>query len=158
MLTFDENGKAYTVLHQEPEGPATGFGAWAKAKASGNSQLSDTGHQDRTKIHDAGSNAFVIFHGDIGTFDLDASPERVRKAQTLSTLKTLEQIEQRRDQAYAAEFDSAQDCFAVLTDLEKQALREGGEPHPGNYPPHYETDPIYRFELELYELAHNEVG
>ncbi|SAI66915.1 Patatin-like phospholipase [Bordetella ansorpii] len=158
LMTFDENGKAYTVLHQEPEGPATGFGAWAKAKASGNAQLSETGHQDRTKIHEAGSNAFVIFHGDIGTFDLDASPERVRKAQTLSTLKTLEQIEQRRDQAYATEFDSAQDCFAVLTDHEKQALRDGGEPHPGNYPPHYETDPIYRFEFELYELAHNAAG
>lgn len=155
LLTFDENGKAYTVLHKEPEGPATGVGAWAKAKASGNAQLAQTAQQDKAKIHEAGTNAFVIFHGDIGTFDLDASAERVRNAQTISTLKTLEQIEQRRDQAYAAEFDSAEDCFAVLTNPEKQALRDGGEPHPGSYPAR-ENDPCYRFELALYVLAQRE--
>jgi len=158
LMTFDENGKAYTMLHSKPAGPEKGLVAWAKAQLSGNSKLSGMGYQDKTKIHEAGPNAFVIFHGDIGTFDLNASPERVRKAQTLSTLKTLEQIEQRRDQAYATEFDSAQDCFAMLTDQEKHAIRDGGEPHPGNYPPQFETDPCYRFQLELYELAWGKEG
>src|SRR5690606_8061931 len=38
LMTFDENGKAYTVLHREPAGPATGLVAWAKAQMSGNSK------------------------------------------------------------------------------------------------------------------------
>ena len=46
----------------------------------------------------------------------------------------------------------------MLTDLEKHAIRDGDEPHPGNYPPQFETDPCYRFQLELYELAWGKEG
>jgi predicted acylesterase/phospholipase RssA len=151
IMTFDENGKAYTVMHGAPEEQGAPPGAF-KSWLAGNPGYAQSSVEDREKIRDAGPNAFLIFHGDIGTFDLGASPERVEFAQLMSTVKTLEQIEHRQGQAYSVEYTEPRDCFAVLNDLERQALRQGGPPLPGEYERGIE-DPAYRFQNELYLLA-----
>lgn len=162
VLTFDEKGEAYTVLHGPPDHPGRLGRAmnWAAGKVvgvgagvvAGNSGYQKTSDQDTQKIHDAGPNAFVVFHGDIGTLDLNASPERVQQAKAMATLKMLEQIERRQDQACAAEFATPDDCYRVLTDVEKQAVRAGG-------PPAFRLgasggeDPAYHFEKAVYDMV-----
>lgn len=151
IMTFDENGKAYTVMHGAPEEQGSPPG-WFKSKLAGNPHYAQSSTDDKAKIRDAGPNAFVIFHGDIGTFDLGASPERVEMAKLMSTVRTLEQIELRQGQAYSVTYERPEDCFAVLSDVEKQALRQGGAPAPGDYRGGVD-DPAYRFQSRLYELA-----
>ncbi len=151
IMTFDDDGKAYRVMHRPPEERSRALD-WVKSWATGNPDYGQSSLNDQAKTRDAGPNAFVVFHGDIGTLDLAASPERVEKAKLLSTLKTLEQIEHRQGQAYAVECRNVEHCFAMLTPAEKKALSQGGPPSPFDYPGHT-ADPAYRQQRQLYELS-----
>ncbi|MET4579549.1 patatin-like phospholipase family protein [Ottowia thiooxydans] len=151
IMTFDDNGEAYDVMHRPPEA-RNGFMDWILSLLSGNPGYGQSATADKAKENDMGPSAYVIFHGDIGTLDLRASPERVEKAKLMSTLKTLEQIDQRQGQAYAVDCDSVAECFRLLTNAEREALVKGGAPTPFDYP-RYTDDPAYRAELELYHLA-----
>ncbi|MBH1964957.1 MAG: patatin-like phospholipase family protein [Comamonadaceae bacterium] len=151
IMTFDDNGEAYNMMHRPLEG-RNGFKDWVLSLLSGNPEYGQSAAADKAKVHDMGPSAYVIFHGDIGTLDLRASPERVEKAKLMSTLKTLEQIDQRQGQAYAVDCGSVVECYRLLTDVEKDALVKGGAPTPSDYPRHTD-DPAYRAELELYHLA-----
>ena len=151
IMTFDDNGDAYNMMHRPLEA-RNRFKEWILSLLSGNPEYGQSAAADKAKVSDMGPNAYVIFHGDIGTLDLRASPERVEKAKLISTLKTLEQIDQRQGQAYAVDCDSVMECYRLLTDAEKDALVKGGAPTPFDYP-RYTEDPAYRAELELYHLA-----
>ncbi|WP_028601548.1 patatin-like phospholipase family protein [Ottowia thiooxydans] len=151
IMTFDEAGKAYDVMHRPPA-ERSGFIDWIVSMLSGNPNYGQAAASDDSKVRDMGPNAFVIFHGDMGTLDLRASPERVEKAKLMSTLKTLEQIDQRRGQAYAVDCNSVQECFSLLTNSEKAELKRGGAPSPFDYQD-YVTDPAYRAQLSLYHMA-----
>lgn len=161
VLTFDDGGNAYEILHR-PSAPPSFFSlAAVKGKIAGffsdNPDYNQTSYGDRIKTYDAGPNAFVVFHGDIGTLDLGASPERIDRAQTQATRKMREQIELRQGQAYAQEFSSAEECFVQLTGREKQAIADGPLPDPGAYP-QGRGDPGYQFELGLFELVRRETS
>ncbi|WP_368649329.1 patatin-like phospholipase family protein [Castellaniella ginsengisoli] len=158
VLTFDEGGEAYRILHQTPQPPSFGL-EWVKDKLAGwvarNPDYGWSAYQDRLKVHEAGPNAFVVFHGDIGTLDLGASSTRRGLAQAQAALKMREQIALRRGQAYAEEFSSARECFMHLNDREKRAILEGPVPEPGAYPKGRD-DAGYQFERTLFELAQHE--
>lgn len=151
VMTFDQGGEAYTVMHESSR-KRNAFLNWVLSKVSGNPNFGEAAKNDDAKVKDAGPNTFVVFHGDIGTLDLSASAERVEKAKLQSTLKALEQIEQRQGQAYMVECRSVQECFAMLTEAEKQALRQGGAPNPLSYPLR-NSDPAYRLQSQLYDLS-----
>lgn len=158
VLTFDNGGEAYRILHQTPQPPSFGL-EWVKDKLAGlvarNPDYGWSAYQDRLKLHEAGPNAFVVFHGDMGTLDLDASSTRRGLAQAQAALKMREQIALRRGQAYAEEFSSPLECFMQLNDREKRAILEGPVPEPGAYPKGRD-DAGYQFELMLFELAQHE--
>ncbi|MGB3274981.1 MAG: patatin-like phospholipase family protein [Castellaniella sp.] len=158
VLTFDNEGSAYQILHQTPQPPSFGLG-WIKKKLEGlvarNPDYGWSSYQDELKIHEAGPNAFVVFHGDIGTLDMGASPERLALARAQAGMKMREQIELRRGQAYAEEFASARESFMELNDQEKRAILEGPPPESGAYPKGRD-DAGYQFELALFELARHE--
>jgi predicted acylesterase/phospholipase RssA len=151
VMTFDESGKAYSVMHDDSSA-RLGEPKWYDKALSGNDNRVGTYRADKDKIYNAGPNAFVVFHGDIETRDLGASDERVSRAKALSTLRTLEQIEVRQNQAYAVDYDTADDCFASLNDAEKQALRDAGPPKAGHSAGEM-NDPAYRFQAALFDLA-----
>lgn len=151
VMTFDDNGGAYAAMHQPPR-ERNGLRDWIMSLITGNPSYGRSSMDDKAKVAAAGPNAFVVFHGDIETLDLGASKEQVEKAKLMSTLKTLEQIEQRQGQACAVECRSVGECFAMLTRTEKEALREGGAPSPLDYPKR-EADLAYRLQRQLYELS-----
>jgi len=163
VFTFDELGKAYTVLHRSPE-PIPGWrimsrlkGAIKDAKGaiSGNRGLGQSELQDKRKIHDAGPNTFVVFHGKLDTLDFGASAEKVAFAQGRASMEMLEQIRLRQNQAYAVEYENPQDCLTALTESEKHALREGGPPNPQDFRNKDGSHDFltYSFQYALYEAA-----
>jgi predicted acylesterase/phospholipase RssA len=161
VLTFDAGGDAYEILHR-PSMPPSSFsldGVMGKIAGivAGNPDYNQTSYQDRLKTHEAGPNAFVVFHGDLGTLDLGASRGRINRAQIQAALKMREQIDLRQGQAYAQEYSSAEECFVQLNEREKRAILDGPLPDPGVYPQGRE-DLGYRFELGLFELARHEAS
>lgn len=155
LMTFDEGGRAYTVLHG-PKDQREKKADFLESVLSGNPLLTQTQNADRKKIHDAGPNAFVVFHGDIGTLDMGASQERVAAAQAMSQLKTLEMIEQRMDQAYAVQTDSLEEAVVMMSPSDKQAILDGGAPNPVSYP-RGADDEQYRIDARIWGLLQAEV-
>ncbi|WP_431777565.1 patatin-like phospholipase family protein [Ottowia caeni] len=151
LLTFDENGEAYSAMHG-PQQKRNGAVDWIISKVTGNPDFGQSSLNDDAKVKGAGPNAYVVFHGDLGTLDLLASRERLESAKHMSTLNMLQQIEQREGQAYAVECATIDDCWAMLTDTEKQLLSEGVTPDPREYRLGV-SDPAYRLQRQLYQLA-----
>ena len=151
LLTFDENGEAYSAMHG-PQRKRNGVIDWLISKVTGNPDFGQSSLNDDAKLKGAGPNAYVVFHGDLGTLDLLASRERLENAKKMSSLNMLQQIEQREGQAYAVECATIDDCWNMLTDTEKQLLISGSAPHPKEYRLGV-NDPAYRLQRQLYQLA-----
>ena len=156
LLTFDENGEAYSVMHG-PQRKRNGVIDWVVSKITGNPDFGQSSLNDDAKVKGAGPNSYVVFHGELGTLDLLASSEKVEHARKMSTLKMLEQIEQREGQAYAVECATIEDCWAMLTDAERQLLSDGPPPHASEYSRGV-SDPSYRLQRQLYQMAAGDSG
>ncbi len=151
LMTFDDEGEAYQVMHGKPL-ERSGMLDWLVSKVTGHPDFGQASTNDDIKVGEAGPNAFVVFHGDLGTLSFLASTKRREEAEMQASLKMLEQIEQRSGQAYAVECASIEDCFALLSESEKQQLVRGGPPASESYP-HAERDLAYRTQRQLYEMA-----
>ncbi|MGE8658733.1 MAG: patatin-like phospholipase family protein [Achromobacter sp.] len=133
LLTFDQNGKAYQVMHGgPPQRPAPGVLGKIKAffvnLITRHPDQAATGLADRHKIRDAGPNALPVFHGGISTLTSNISDQTQHQAHMLSAWKALEQIDARTQQAYSMECDSLEELAGLLTEDEKRALRDGPAP------------------------------
>lgn len=133
LLTFDQNGKAYQIMHGgPPQRPEPGVLGKIKSffvnLITSHPDQAGTSHADRIKIRDAGPNALPVFHGGIGTLTSHISDEAQHQAHMLSAWKSLEQIDARTQQAYAMECDDLEELAGLLTDDEKRALRSGPAP------------------------------
>ena len=119
LMTFDEDGRAHEIMHgREAERQK---GATLKEKLlGGNPNINAARLDDAKQVYDAGPNAFVVFHGDLSTFSLSPSKAKLENAEHQSTMKTLEFIEQRLDQAYAVDVSSLDDAVLLMSDQERQ--------------------------------------
>lgn len=153
VLTFDEGGKAYTIMHgsqqERDKASSTGF---LEKTFSGNSNMPQVNKNDAQKIYDSGPNAFVIFHGDIGTTEVGASLDRQVMAKQISTLQTLDQIANRQAHASMEKFATIQDAFNALSETERQAIRDGGAPDPSIYKGGADSGG-YKLDKQLYDLV-----
>ncbi|AKP88204.1 patatin-like phospholipase family protein [Achromobacter ruhlandii] len=128
LLTFDENGKAYQIMHGGPPQAPTP-GVLGKIKSffvnliTSHPDQAGADFADKVKLHAAGPNALPVFHGGISTLTSGISDEVQHQAHMLSAWKSLEQIAVRINQAYSMECDNLADLAGLLTDGEKQALR-----------------------------------
>lgn len=89
---------------------------------------------DKVKTHASGPNVHVVFHGKVDTFDLSASEAQKAFAKQAATLRTLEQIQARQNQAYQV---SVPDMGALMNTLsvgERRAIAEGAAPAKAQYP------------------------
>lgn len=127
LLTFDENGKAYQIMHGGPP-QAPKIKSFFVNLITSHPDKAGANFADKQKIWTAGPNALPVFHGGIRTLTLNISDEVQHQAHMLSAWKSLEQIAVRTHQAYSMECDSLADLAGLLTDGEKQALRTGAAP------------------------------
>jgi len=133
LLTFDENGQGYQIMHggkPEPKPP----GVLGKLKAffvnlvTSHPDQAKADLKDQKKVWDAGPNALPVFHGDIGTLAFNVTDKQQHQAQMLAACKALEQIDARTHQAYSTQCDSLEDVAKLLTPDEKLALQSLDEP------------------------------
>jgi len=151
LLVFDGGGKAYRKMHAEDENPNI-IEVFLKSLAGKylleNPEYNRTSEEDGQKIREAGPNAFVISHGDIGMMDFRASPKRREKAKEAAAEKAREQIAFRKEQAFYQQYDSVEEIYSRLTPEEKQAIHD--------LPAPFSNDPEnvkFKLELELYRLV-----
>lgn len=101
VMIFDEGGKAYSTLHSDtPEQrwtPPSGPKAFVERFISGNSNLGRDKVMDRVKENSAGPNAFVVFHGKLGTYTTKPDAMDFHMAKAIAAYKALEQIQFRID-------------------------------------------------------------
>ena len=100
----------------------------SRSRLTGSSTFGDNWAQDKLKTYAAGPNSHVVFHGDVGTFDLSASKERQEIAKQMATIRTFDQIEARTNQAYAVNVDSEAQAVNLLSPAERQAIVDAGSP------------------------------
>ena len=154
LVAFDEQGKAYTTMHSNKE---KAVGVFKKIERFVAALVSGSGPNankvDNQKLHDAGPNALIVFHGDLNTTDFGASAQRTTMAQLGAQMRMLEQIEARQNQAVAVEFGAGQAaaCFASLNDAERAALVAGGPPDRPRSGAGDST--AAQFNMALYEMA-----
>lgn len=122
---------------------------------AGNSDIGVVNQKDQQKIAESAANCFVIAHGDLGTFSLTASPERIEAAKKQATELIREQLKQRENQAYAQEFDSVDEILRELSPQEKAAVSKGPIPNPAQYPKGA-GDPNFQADLDLYNKTLHE--
>ncbi|WP_159911578.1 patatin-like phospholipase family protein [Pantoea sp. 18069] len=85
LMTYDEQGEAYSIMHGSP--------AERKIASGGLPSYFTNERLDAEKIHFSGVNVLPVFHGKLGTFSFAASRSSVEQAQTQSMLQTLEYID-----------------------------------------------------------------
>ncbi len=114
LMTYDEGGAAYSILHGSPA---------ERSKAAGGLLSRWTNDRlDAEKIHFSGANVLPVFHGKLGTFSFSASREQVEQAQTQSMLNTLEYIEATLGQAWHEQVTDVAAAARLLSDQEQQAF------------------------------------
>lgn len=129
VMIFDDSGKAYSTLHGAPESRevSNGFGMKAAKLVANNPNMDKDWLFDKGKEYHSGPGNFVVFHGKVGTMGL-ALEKTKEFAQLQSTLKALEQIEQRIDAPSCVTYKSVDAVFKSLSDTEKQLILMDGEP------------------------------
>ncbi|WP_168735160.1 patatin-like phospholipase family protein [Pseudothauera rhizosphaerae] len=153
LMTFDEDGKGYEALHGTEESRHTGAGGLDKF--SGNPNIDQVRNQDRDNMYDSGVNTLVVLHSGLETLSFNPGKETLEHAKGLSSTRTLEFIEQHQNQRYMTEVSSLEDAISLMSDLEKEVIREGGRPDPRNYPDG-EQDQQFRIDNDLYGLLTQE--
>jgi predicted acylesterase/phospholipase RssA len=160
LMCFDQGGQGHMILHgPEEKRYEVGKPVSVKEKAAeaaefrfaDNPKYRDVLNADKDKIYSGGPNTFMVFHGNIGTLDLDATKEQKDFATLLSQMKSLEQINARQNQAYHEVFPSVDDAFKTLSHAEINQIRQGGEPKPEQFKGL--DDPQFMAAKALYNLA-----
>ena len=128
LLTFDENGKGYQIMHggkpePKPQGVLDKVKAFFVNLITSHPDQAGANLKDQKKVWNAGPNALPVFHGDIKTLTSSISDETQHQAHMLSAWKALEQIDARTQQAYSMRCDSLEEVAAMLTPDEKLALQ-----------------------------------
>ncbi|MBT2869650.1 patatin-like phospholipase family protein [Chromobacterium violaceum] len=130
LLTFDEQGTAYSILHSDYQQSAPGFFSgerlmsWS-ANQSGKHQANIA---DNNKVYNSGPNSLPVFHGELDTVTMAFSDKKKDAATLGAALKALEQMEARGQQAESLGFSSLQDIADVLEPDEKKALLDAPPP------------------------------
>jgi len=128
LLTFDENGKGYQIMHggkpeAKPQGVLDKVKAFFVNLITSHPDQAGANLKDQKKVWNAGPNALPVFHGDIKTLTSSISDETQHQAHMLSAWKALEQIDARTQQAYSMRCDSLDEVAAMLSPDEKLALQ-----------------------------------
>lgn len=128
LLTFDENGKGYQIMHggkpeAKPQGVLDKVKAFFVNLITSHPDQAGANLKDQKKVWNAGPNALPVFHGDIKTLTSSISDETQHQAHMLSAWKALEQIDARTQQAYSMRCDTLEEVAAMLTPDEKLALQ-----------------------------------
>lgn len=128
LLTFDENGKGYQIMHggkpeAKPQGMLDKVKAFFVNLITSHPDQARANLKDQKKVWNAGPNALPVFHGEISTLTSNISDQTQHQAHMLSAWKALEQIDARTQQAYSIECGSLDEVAGMLAPAEKQALR-----------------------------------
>ncbi|WP_298213485.1 patatin-like phospholipase family protein [Acidovorax sp.] len=139
VMIFDDKGKGFNTLHGrnlEAAPPTTkevnDIGARVVRDATGADYLQSL-KDDMVKVHASGPNVHVVFHGNVDTFDLNATDARQNFAKQMAAMKTLEQIQNRQNEAERVELTSIDQALTLLSTAEKQAVVAQGEPQLHNF-------------------------
>lgn len=134
VMVFDDKGKAFQTLHGrnlEVKPPTqkevNDIGARVVRDASGADYL-QTLVNDKVKTYSSGPNVHVVFHGNVDTFDLRATDAQKNFAKQMGAMKTLEQIQNKQNEAESMELTSADQALGLLSIAEKRAVVAQGEP------------------------------
>jgi predicted acylesterase/phospholipase RssA len=136
LMTFDNFGNGYTALHGDTESRNAGgnyFLNGISKQIAQNPNLAEDNLMDKAKEHEAGPNTLIVFHGKIDTTDLGASQETKDFAEAVSTLKTLEHINNRSNASMSLTVNTVSSAMNLLTDQEKQLIYADGPPKLENF-------------------------
>ena len=140
VMVFDDKGKAFHNLHGRnldvkptTDKEVNDIAARVVRDASGADYI-QTLKDDNQKVWGSGTNVHVVFHGSVDTFDLHATDAQKEFAKQVATLRTLEQIEQRQNEAQALTVDNIHQVLGLLSAEEKNAVFQAGEPTKATYP------------------------
>lgn len=137
LMVFDEDGAGLAAMHTPKQQTFSKEWTYGPNKLISNATGADyvkTQRDDQAKTTAAGPNVHVVFHGDVGTFDLDATQAQKEFGKQMATLRTLEQIEARQNQAYQVQVANVAEAFGQLSSAEKRAVHEAGAPTAEQYP------------------------
>jgi hypothetical protein len=165
IMTFDEQGSmkpglqgAYKAMHGSDRendlrhGLGNRIVSTIKGAIAGNKEIDITEQRDQQKIAESAANCFVIAHGDLGTFSLNANQKQIASAKEHATSLIREQLKQRENQAYAQEFDSLGEIFKELSPQDKDALMKGPAPNPAQYGKGV-GDPNFQADMDIYNMV-----
>jgi predicted acylesterase/phospholipase RssA len=130
LMSFDEAGDAYKVLHHPPEPAAHGVQTSIVNHLAGNPEWNEATARDREQFHNAGPNGVVVFHGDVGTLSLWAGAEQKQAAGLEAQMRTVEAIAQRQHQASHEVFADPATGASSLSPEERAAFLQAGPPNP----------------------------
>jgi predicted acylesterase/phospholipase RssA len=149
LMTFDEKGKAYKQLH----GPQNPKAKWSlNTLLSGNPNLGKVRVEDTRQVHEGGPNTVVTFHGKIGTFDFNATPEQKAFASLTSRMKTLEYVALRQNTSTFDSFHSVQRAAESLSGSERQSILDDGPPLRENFTDQSLYQTMVEFHSEVQRL------
>lgn len=134
LMTFDEGGKAYDKM-SDPHKQKTTRGPLEllTGAIAGDTRFAFNKDKDTRNIRDAGPNVVVVHHGDIGTLDLEADEGRVKSATLESKMRTLEQLDLRRNQGIHEVFNSVDKVVSSFSREEIGKIALGGAPQRDSF-------------------------
>lgn len=137
VLSFDDGGAATQLLTstlQELTGMKAAPEDYAIELLGINSNyISNVVKPDNLRFHEAGPNAYIVHHGELGLSNFDASREKIQAAQLEAEVRFMEQVRINglvdNDRAISLTFNSIKEACASLGDDELQAYvdREPGD-------------------------------
>ena len=130
VFSFDESGQTEKILHSPNEMGKAGLknrfmGLLTPTRFN---EYPTNVKADRAKLYNAGPNAMVVCHGDLGTTEFSANATRIKQAQEEAEKKAIEYMSMREDQAIYKTYTDAKSLVADLSNEEVNSIVEKGEP------------------------------
>ncbi|AXE30543.1 hypothetical protein DK842_11910 [Chromobacterium phragmitis] len=128
LLTFDEQGTAYSILHSDYQQGQPDFMEKMMSRSAHQSHKHEANIADNHKVHNSGINSLPVFHGKLSTVSMSFSDKTQHEARLGAALEALEQVDARSQQAESLGFSSLQDIADFLGPDEKKALLDAPPP------------------------------
>ncbi|MFI0348661.1 MAG: patatin-like phospholipase family protein [Chthoniobacterales bacterium] len=122
VLGFDGEGSFQSIVYGENVLIPDTLIETVEAFLSTNPKLRSSQTADNLKLWNAGPNALDVYHGNLGTVSFAASQSEVKAAQHQATVRMLEQLSLRQNQATYEVVDDLNQAMISMTDEQLKAI------------------------------------
>jgi predicted acylesterase/phospholipase RssA len=134
LLDFYRNGLSFAILYSTPSLEKNSLWSRLVDKLTSVPRPRKVLKADYRKVYEGGINTFTVYESDLRPMSFNVSRKKIMNARQKAQYAMVEQLYQRRKQAYMVEYDNLKALYQDLDKNAKLALRKAGPVSEQDYP------------------------